>query len=150
MAFFYSATTGGFYTEEAHGTAIPADAVEVTDARHSELMDAQEGGAAIVAGANGHPRAQLPPIAERRRQAVARVRAEARRRIRAISPEWRQLNDLRNPGAAADRRFALIDAVRAASDVIEKSLEHATAAELADLAIAARSEWPTGPQAEAR
>ena len=142
MNRFYSAATGGFYTEETHGSAIPDDAVEVTGARHRELMAAQECGAAIVASASGHPRAQLPPIAARRRQAVARVRAEARRRIREISPEWRQMNDLREPSPQGEARFAAIDAVRKASNSIESDLTAADDRELRQFDIATNKKWP--------
>lgn len=44
------------------------------------------------------------------------VKAEARRRILAIAPEWRQLNAIRENETAI---FESIDAIRAASDTIE-------------------------------
>lgn len=47
---------------------------------------------------------------------VLAVKAEARRRIMAIAPEWRQLNAIRESETAI---FAKIDAIRAASDAIE-------------------------------
>jgi len=62
----YSESTGGFYLAEIHGDAIPADAVEISVAQHRALMDAQAGGARIVAGTGGFPVAEMPtpPTAE--------------------------------------------------------------------------------------
>lgn len=40
--YHYSPTTKGFYTPEVHGENIPADAVEITDAEYSALLDGQE------------------------------------------------------------------------------------------------------------
>lgn len=45
------------------------------------------------------------------------VKAEARRRILAIAPEWQQLNAIR---AGETQMFERIDAIRAASDLIEE------------------------------
>lgn len=44
------------------------------------------------------------------------VKAEARRRILAFAPEWKQLNAIREGDSDL---FAALDAIRAASDVIE-------------------------------
>ncbi|WP_306094956.1 hypothetical protein [Qipengyuania flava] len=142
MTYYYSATTGGFYTEKEHGLAIPGDAVEITQARHTELMDAQSSGARIVSAATGHPRAQFPTVAEYRRRALARLRAEAGRRIREISPEWRQINDSRLPSAEGEARFAAIDAVRSACAKIEAELVNATGPQIREFDPAERAEWP--------
>lgn len=62
---YYSKTTNGFYDEafkaeyEAVGT-WPADAVEITDAVHDELMAAQKIGSMIQADASGNPVAVAP------------------------------------------------------------------------------------------
>lgn len=81
---FYSPSTGGFYCEEIHGVRrinipdpewiaqsdddkcplievdnvgcqIPVDAVEISKAQHSTLLDGQSRGMRIVAGADGYP-----------------------------------------------------------------------------------------------
>ena len=58
---FYSKSTGGFYTREIHGDNIPGDAVEITEAEHAALIEAQSQGKRIVADENGYPILQDPP-----------------------------------------------------------------------------------------
>lgn len=54
------------------------------------------------------------------------IKAEAARRIEAISPGWQQTNDLRLPSTAGAARFAAIDAVRAWSNQLEATAAAAT------------------------
>lgn len=77
-------------------------------------------------------------------QQIGAIRAEAGRRIEAIAPIWRQLNDLRESSEAGAARFAAIDAVRAWSDALEA---RAVAAGSADecRAIAAELAGETRP-----
>lgn len=58
---FYSKTTRGFYSADIHGDAIPADAVEITDEFHAQLLADQAQGATIQADADGQPVAVFPP-----------------------------------------------------------------------------------------
>lgn len=58
---FYSKSTGGFYDASIHGNNIPADAVEITEAEHAALLDAQAQGKRIQADVNGNPVAVDPP-----------------------------------------------------------------------------------------
>ena len=58
---FYSKLTKGFYSVEIHGTKIPPDAVEITDAQWRALLVQQEQGKVIGADAQGKPVAQDPP-----------------------------------------------------------------------------------------
>lgn len=58
---FYAKSTGGFYSREIHGDAIPADAVEITDTEHAALLDAQSHGKIIQAENDGKPIAVDPP-----------------------------------------------------------------------------------------
>lgn len=58
---FYSASTGGFYSRDIHGEAIPEDAVELTAIEYAALMEAQCQGKRIVSDANGRPVAVAPP-----------------------------------------------------------------------------------------
>ena len=53
--YFYSASSGGFYLKEVHGSAIPSDAVEVSEADHSALFEGQATGSQIVADDAGRP-----------------------------------------------------------------------------------------------
>lgn len=58
---FYSASTGGFYSREIHGTNMPADVVEITAEEHAALINGQSFGKIIVADAAGRPVIQDPP-----------------------------------------------------------------------------------------
>lgn len=51
---FYSAQAGGFFSSEIHDT-LPTDAVEISDQQWRDLLDAQEQGKCIQAGADGRP-----------------------------------------------------------------------------------------------
>lgn len=51
----YAKSTGGFYKPEIHGDAIPADAVEITEAEHAALLEGQSSGKIITADKNGKP-----------------------------------------------------------------------------------------------
>ena len=58
---FYSKSTGGFYSTEIHGTAIPADAVPITDAEHQTLLAGQSTGQIITTDTSGNPILAAPP-----------------------------------------------------------------------------------------
>lgn len=118
MTIFYSPSRRGFFDPKVHDP-MPADALRVSQKRYAELLAEQERGAQIVPGANGKPTLQWPPAVDPRADLIRRVRREARRRIEAVSPPWRQLNDMRSPSKAGRVRFARIDAIREASNAIE-------------------------------
>lgn len=145
MAIFYSAATPGFFDSDIHAV-MPDDAVEITDARHRELLDAQAEGAAIEPH-GGKPRLRRPTVTvtQRRAALVRRIKREAARRIEAIAPIWRQLNDLRAPtsSVAALTRFDAIDDIRAASDAIEAEAAALAAEAIDAFDIAAHPLWPT-------
>lgn len=67
---FYSKLTGGFYDAEMHIDATPVDAVEITEERHAELMQAQSEGLQIIADENGHPIAIDPPQPVRTKESL--------------------------------------------------------------------------------
>ena len=147
----YSASTRGFYDRAVHAT-IPADAVEITAVQHADLLARQMAGHAIVPGAGGRPKASAPvplPLEERRVRAIDAVKREARRRIEIFAPIWRQLNDARDLplsiGAsrqAIEARFARIDAVRAASNQLERTIAGLNAQALSALDIHSNRHWP--------
>ena len=143
MAIYYSAATPGFFDDSIHAD-LPADAVKITPARHRELLEAQGEGAAIIADDKGKPRIDRPTvtIAARRAALVRAVKRQAARRIEAVSPLWRQLNDQRAPSQDGDRRFAAIDAIRVASDAIEADIAAAASDALAAIDPAAHPLWP--------
>lgn len=55
MAIKYAKSTGGFYNTLIHGSNIPADAVEIIEQYHQELLDGQSSGKIISSDANGYP-----------------------------------------------------------------------------------------------
>lgn len=141
MAVFYSASRRGFFDPAVH-QVLPDDAVKITPARHAQLLTAQAQGAQIQPDANGRPQAVFPTRDDMRAALLRDVKREARRRIEAISPLWRQLNDLREGGDAAAVRFARIDAVRGASALIEEQLVTTKAAALDRFPVREHPLWP--------
>lgn len=143
MAIYYSASRG-FLDSDLH-TDLPSDARRISRNRHAALLDAQARGAVIAADGNGRPiattRAVIDVEAERARLMIV-VKRQAARRIAAISPPWRQLNDMRAPDEGAPARFAAIDAVRAASDLIEVELTGLTGDQLEAFDASTHSLWP--------
>lgn len=78
----YSPNTGGFYSERVHGSAIPADAVEISSEVYVDLMKKQAEGARIVTGAAGYPLAAEQTM----RAASTRDEIEALRLIAYADP----------------------------------------------------------------
>ena len=125
--------------------AAPQGAVEITGMRHGQLLDAMSEGRRITSDARGRPvidRRTPPSAAAVRAQLRAAIRREASARIRAVSPEWRQMNDLRDPTDAGAVRFARIDAIRAASNAIEDMADGLPMADLEGFPIATHTLWP--------
>lgn len=141
MALFFSATARGFFDDAVH-IDLPVDAVAISGDRHRELLAAQTSGATITADSSGKPRAARPSIDARCATALRRVKREASRRIEAIAPIWRQLNDQRAPSPESAARFAAIDAIREASNLIEAEVETLSATALDAIDIAAHPLWP--------
>lgn len=69
---FYSKTTNGFYDAALHGRAMPADAVEISEATYNALLAGQATGQEIRADASG-----MPVLAEPRRASATERRASA-------------------------------------------------------------------------
>lgn len=144
MTFFYSAMTGGFYSDAVHPTR-PEDCVEISDAERLSLLDGQANGGTISAcTTTGMPEVVAPvnDPATTRARLLASVKREASRRILIISPEWRQLNDLRSPSEAATNRFAAIDAVRSASNAVELQIGETADEDLGDFDVGKNPLWP--------
>lgn len=59
---YYAKSTNGFYTREIHGDNIPSDAVEITEARHAELLEGQSNGKIITTDEQGYPILVDPPL----------------------------------------------------------------------------------------
>ncbi|HDC4364748.1 TPA: tail fiber assembly protein [Enterobacter chengduensis] len=58
---FYAKSTGGFYTPEINWNNIPDDALEITDDKYLELLQAQSDGKIITSDDKGNPVAITPP-----------------------------------------------------------------------------------------
>lgn len=143
MALYFAPSVCGFFSDAVHAD-IPADAVEISAQDHARLLDQQASGAAIVAGADGFPRANhvTVKLKDRRAARIRQVKREAARRIESIAPLWRQLNDQHAPSDEGAARFTAIDAIRAASDMIEAEVASLSAAALDALDIARHPLWP--------
>ncbi len=157
MSIYYSAARRAFFDDRIH-TILPGDAVPVTPEEHARLLGEQSAGKVILPGDDGEPTARRP--AENGEQLRARLivatKREAARRIEAVAPLWRQLNDWRDlcfvePGSerrtAIDGRVAAINAIRAASDRLEQQLASMTARQLAKADIADDTHWTQGEAA---
>ncbi|ATI79452.1 hypothetical protein [Sphingobium yanoikuyae] len=154
MDIFFSPGACAFFTPALHGDAVPADAVAITADAHRALINGQSQGRTIIADDDGRPclaPVVQPTLAQLRARAIARTKREAARRIEAVAPLWRQMNDIRDRDAdiatnaqaqAATIRFAAIDAIRAASNAIEADIATATAKTLKAIDLAAHPLWP--------
>jgi hypothetical protein len=60
MTKHYSASAGGFFDDEIH-SALPTDAVVITDDEYAALLEDQAKGQAITADAGGRPVASAQP-----------------------------------------------------------------------------------------
>lgn len=155
MSIHYSPARNAFFDDRVHAT-LPDDARPVTPEEHAQLLDAQSAGKVIMPGNDGEPTARRP--AENGEQLRARLinatKREAARRIDAVAPIWRQLNDVRDlplsqgeQRTAIENRMAAIDAIRAASGLLEARLASMTARQLAKTDIANDTNWFQGAAA---
>lgn len=142
MTIKYSASARGFFDSDLH-RVIPDDAVTVTAKRHAALLAGQAEGHEIVPDARGRPQLRAfrsASLAESRAACVHAIKREAARRINERMPLWRQINALRDN---SDPGFHEIDAIRAASDLIEIQIEELTEiSALLTFDIAACTLWP--------
>lgn len=142
MTIKYSASARGFFDTSLHAS-IPGDAVPVAQKRYAALLKGQAEGHQIVPDVRGRPQLRsLAPAthASARAACVAAIKREAARRINECMPLWRQINALRDK---SDPGFHQIDAIRAASDLIEQQVEELTEiSALQAFDIAACPLWP--------
>jgi hypothetical protein len=142
MTIRYSASAAGFFDTALHRD-IPDDAVTVTARRHAALLAGQADGYEIVPDARGRP--QLRSLTPTNRpdalaQQVKAIKREAARRIDQRMPVWRQLNALREN---TDPGFHTIDAIRAASTLIEAQLaDLSSVADINSFPVATHPLWP--------
>jgi hypothetical protein len=105
---FYSASVGGFFTEEIHGANLPADAVEITHEEWQSLLVAQSTeGKQIVAGPGGKPIAAHPILTPTAKRAAIHAQIDQiRRSAETVDAHRRAV--LGKPGAK--EQLAAIDA----------------------------------------
>ena len=71
---FYAKSTNGFYDRNIHGDSIPADAVEITEKEHADLLEGQSLGKVIKSDADGRPYlADRPPLTPEQIAAAAKA-----------------------------------------------------------------------------
>ncbi|XAP76775.1 hypothetical protein ABC955_15200 [Citromicrobium bathyomarinum] len=141
----YSASARAFFDDQIHAD-IPADAIEVTPARHAELIDAQasEAPVEIVASETGTPVMSRPRTwseSERREQLQRALVREQNRRIGAIADRQQQILDARLGGPEATARLEAIDAIIAQAANIAAAIEAAPGDDLADFSITEPTLW---------
>lgn len=122
----------------------PEGAVAISGRRHAQLVEALADGQTVTAGADGKPRvaARRVDAGAQRAQLVAAIKREAARRIDQVAPIWRQLNDARAPSPEGARRFAQVDAIRAASNAIEALLADVADRDLGAFPVSENPAWP--------
>ena len=89
--YFYSASTGGFYTPDIN-PVMPADVVEITEEYYQSLLQGQSEGLQIVADARGYPilitPAPVPPTAEQNKATASSL---------LTGTDWTTIADVANP-----------------------------------------------------
>lgn len=142
MTIRYSPSTGGFYDSALeYPGGLPADGIAITPQHHAQLLDGLASGQQITVTRAGRVVLITPPAS--RAALVLAIKAEAARRIEAIAPLWRQLNDSRAPTPESAARFAAIDAIRGASALIEQDLTATADKGLRGFPVADHPLWPT-------
>lgn len=153
---YYDPKSGAFFDRAIHGALIPKNSRPLSAKRYRALIDGRAAGDRIVADAKGNPSLEAPaaPSADAMRAAlIARIKREAGRRIEAIAPLWRQINDLSvlagvlppeaDEKAEAGQRRRAIEALRARSNQIELLLENLVADQLAAFDPRDDAHWPS-------
>lgn len=163
MTEFYSPSRGGFFDDQIN-RSIPDDCLALKPGQRQALHAALATGKVIRVTAAGAVQAVAPPPPDpddRRARLHVAVKREASRRILAVAPMWQQINDLRILTTADDTanrdaarsRGAAIDAIRAASNVLDAAIDTMGARALAQIDVTSDGHWPpatpeTAPQSE--
>jgi len=139
----FSPSTRGFYDRTIHAR-VPADAVDISEARHRQLIEAQAEGKILYVDDDGTPRFRQETLTahELRTRICRQINREAARRIEKVSPIWRQMNDARTPTPAGEARFARIDAIRKASNDAIAILADLAAEDIGNFNPTEQPAWP--------
>lgn len=126
--YFYSASTGGFYTTDVNPT-MPTDVVEITEEYYQSLLEGQSNGKEIVADAQGYPiliaPVPVPPTAEQNKATASSLLA---------STDWTTIADIALP--TANPRLSNQDEFIAYRQVIRQIAVYPTAGDIV---------WATAP-----
>jgi len=89
--YFYSDSTGGFYTPEVNPT-MPTDVVEITEEYYQSLLQGQASGLVITADAQGYPiltnPVPVPPTAEQNQSTATKI---------LNNTDWTTIADVADP-----------------------------------------------------
>jgi len=96
---YYAKSTNGFYSRDIHGDNIPADAVEITQERHSELMAAQGEGLQIIGDKDGYPIAVDPDSLLTLEELAERKKAQYKARAESLlqASDWVEVPSVSDP-----------------------------------------------------
>lgn len=83
----FSPSTKGFYLEAIHGANIPEDAVSITAAEHSALLEGQSQGKTIAADVDGRP--YLADPAPTQAQIISRYESALDAHLDAVAQKYR-------------------------------------------------------------
>ena len=89
MPKFASKSTRGFYAPEIHGENMPADAVEITDEYHAELIDGQSAGKIIDWSGDVPVLVDIPLPSNEELASIARSNRDAM----LAASDWTQVAD---------------------------------------------------------
>lgn len=144
MTYWFSPSTGAFGLDAWGKKKRPADALSISPRQHARLFPRGEPQREIEPGPDGFPRWKLLDPAETKEAVRVGIKREAHRRIEAIFPLTAQINSLRL-GKTDDPRFADIDVIRAASNMIEQDLANSDDATI--FPISDHPLWPASKDA---
>lgn len=147
---YYAKSAAGFFDESLCGTfgapdsLIPADAVEITEQEHAQLLIDQSQGKVIVADADGRPVAQLPQLTQQ--QHFDAISAELQKALEQGAKDRRYDSLLSACSYAAQPAGAPFQAEGAAFIAWRSAVWAKAAATEADV-IAGTAQMPTIAQA---
>ncbi|WP_208951211.1 tail fiber assembly protein [Rahnella sp. ChDrAdgB13] len=138
--YFYSAKTGGFYSEshkasyEASPNGWPDDAIAVSDDDYKALFEGQAKGKIITADSNGKPVLSDPP-APTQEELIAQATTQRDSLMAIATSAIAPLQDAVDIDEATDEEIALLKAWK----------KYRVALSRLDLSTAPDIEWPTQP-----
>lgn len=134
MTKYYSASTGGFYSKEVNGDAIPDDSVEITDEIWVALLDGQSQGKLITSDKKGRPILQDYP-APTSKQLIEMAEVEKAKLIAIATVAINPLQDAADLEIATDEEAASLKAWKTYRVMVNR----------VDTSKAPNIDWPKTP-----